>query len=130
MYFVASEYLLLDGVAGKTAITEVDAFLGHQDRRSTDELDASLISRHCDTDVSVADVANILTALEARGVLTSRRMVRCPDHSCRTFTPAEDVDEARVDGDEKPCDGCTSQDLAALDDPDLVQVYRLIATPE
>ena len=127
MYFTESEYLLHEGVAGKTVIEAVDAFLGDTTRTREDLFDRDLVARHVSQ--PAADVAIVLEALAGRGVLTSQRMVRCPTHECRTLTPASRVEESRADRDEEPCDGPCRQDLAALDDPEVVDAYRLVDQP-
>jgi hypothetical protein len=127
MFFTESEYLLHEGVAGKTVIEAVDSFLGNKARGREDVLDAHLVARH--TGQSVADVGTLLAALAARAVLTRQSMVRCPNASCRTLTPAARVAASRADGDEEPCDGPCGQDLSALSDPEVVDAYKLVAQP-
>jgi hypothetical protein len=125
MFFTESEYLLHEGVAGKTVIEAVDKFL--RDRNRDDVLDAELVARH--TDQAFVEVQAVLDGLAGRTVLTTQRMVRCPDDGCRTLTPADRVDASRADGDEEPCDGPCGQDLAACDDLDVVEAYKLVAQP-
>ena len=125
MYFTESEYLLHEGVAGKTVIEAVDKFLSERSR--DDVLDAELVARH--TDQPLGEVQSVLDGLAARAVLTTQRMVRCPDHACRTLTPADRVETSRADGDEEPCDGPCGQDLAARDDLEVVEAYKLVAQP-
>jgi hypothetical protein len=125
MFFTESEYLLHEGVAGKTVIEAVDKFLGARTRN--DVLDAELVARH--TDQPVAEVQAVLEGLATRSVLDPQRMVRCPDERCRTFTPADRVAASRADGDEEPCDGPCGQDLAARDDLEVVEAFKLVAQP-
>lgn len=125
MYFTESEYLLRDGVAGKTAIEAVDAFLNASGPE--DLVDAQLVARHTDQDP--AEVEGILAALAAYGTVVLQPMVRCPNESCGVFTPAARVETARKDGDEEPCDGPCGQDLASRDDLDVVNAYKVPAPP-
>jgi len=127
MYFTESAYLLHEGVAAKTVIEAVDTFLGDPNRTREDVLDASLVARHTDQDED--QVAAVLKGLAQRGALDQRDMARCPNHDCRTYTPASAVERARADGDEAPCDGPCGQNLAALNDIELVTTYTLVAQP-
>jgi hypothetical protein len=125
MFFTESEYLLHEGVAGKTVIEAVDRFLS--DRSRDDVLDAELVTRH--TDQPPAEVQAVLAGLAARAALSTQRMVRCPGGSCRTLTPASKVEASRADGDEEPCDGPCGQDLSGRDDLEVVEAYKLVAQP-
>lgn len=125
MYFTESAYLLHEGVAGKTVIEAVDAFLSHRDR--DDVLDAELVARRIGH--PAAEVEAVLAGLAGRTVLSSQRMVRCPDDNCRTLTPASRVEASRADGDEEPCDGPCGQDLAGRDDLEDVEAYKVVSQP-
>jgi hypothetical protein len=124
MYFTESEYLLRNGVAGKTTIEAVDAFLSARSRN--DVLDAELVARH--TDCSIAEVEKVLGGLVTHRALEAQRMVRCTTDSCRTLTPATRVEDARADGDEELCDGPCGEDLA-VEEPNIVEAYKLVAQP-
>lgn len=125
MFLNESEYLLHEGVAGKTVIEAVDLFISGRSRE--DVMDAELVARHAEH--QSADVEPVLAGLAAEGALSTQRMVRCPIETCRTFTPASRVEASRADGDEEPCDGPCGQDLAARDDLEVVQTYKLVSQP-
>ncbi len=127
MYFTESEYLLHDGVAGKAVIEGVDTFLGDPGRTREDVLDAELVARHTAQDT--VQVTAVLKGLANRGALVERRMVRCPNSDCRTYTPAERVEQSRAEGDEELCDGPCGENLAALSDIDVIDTYRLVSQP-
>jgi hypothetical protein len=124
MYFTESAYLLNEGVAGKSVIERVDAFLGARDR--SDVFDADLVARHVDHPLH--DVGQVLAALSQRAVLSQQRMVRCEDPACRTLTPASRVEEARTNGDQEPCDGPCGQNLAA-EGGEVVIAYAVVSRP-
>jgi hypothetical protein len=125
MYFVESEYLLREGVAGQLAIEAIDAFLYARtlDSLFTEELVTVSTGQH----KSAVRVA--LTAYCDRGALECMRMIRCKDEGCHTLTPADRVERARIDGDEELCDGVCGEDLAAQSAPEVVHAYRLVALP-
>lgn len=127
MFFNESEYLLHDGVAGKSAIEAVDSFLASRSRTREDVLDADLVARHTAQDR--AEVRDILAALDSRGAFESQRMVRCPNPDCRTLIPADRVEQSRADGDDEACAGPCGQDLAAVPDLEVVTAYKLVAQP-
>lgn len=125
MYLVESGYLLDEGVAGATVITDVDDFFADPDRSPEDVFDARRIALL--TEHEEAETELVLAALAKHGALTTARMVRCAD--CGVFTPADDVERSKADGDEEPCHGTCGQDLAALADPAVVNTYQLVAPP-
>jgi hypothetical protein len=125
MFFRESEYLLLEGVAGKSVVEAVDSFLGARNRDSLFVEDDVVAS----TGQPRLSVRAALSAYVDNGVLVASRMVRCPDEACRTLTPADRVEQARADGDEEQCDGPCRQNLAELADPEVVNAYRLVAMP-
>jgi hypothetical protein len=127
MFFTECDYLRDEGVVDSAVIEAVDAFLGHTDRKVGDVLEIDLIARH--TGCSAVEVEIVLEGLTKRAVLQRQSMVRCPDDSCRTLTPAARVEASRADGDEEPCSGPCAQDLAGLDQITLVYAYQLVALP-
>jgi hypothetical protein len=94
---------------------------------TADVVDADLVAAH--TGQPRMEVRAVLAGLASRAMLSTQRMVRCPDGTCRTFTPADRVERARVDGDPEPCDGQCGQDLAAVADLEVVDTYQLVARP-
>lgn len=125
MYFNESDYLLRDGVGGPDVVEAVDAFLFGRKPANLFSEDVVVTA----TGQPRLRVRAVMAGYVKENALTVTPMVECPEASCRTWTPVERVEVARAEGDEEPCDGPCSQDLAALTDLQTVNVYKLVAMP-
>lgn len=120
--FPVTEALINNGVLGKGGAAEADAYLA--------QLDSDSIIRPrvmaAMTEFSETQAQLILREYEARGLLKADEMIEC--ETCRTLNSAEEVEEARSDGDDYECDGGCGRDIA-LQGSGAVVVFRLLDTP-
>ena len=125
MYFRESDSLLNEGIGGQEAVRAVDGFLSSVNRSAV--FDTATVAQVTAQPDGV--VGQVLEALLARGVLAARQQYRCPEKGCGTLNPTEQVEQAREDGEEYPCQGPCESDLTGKADLEAVTSYQVVALP-